>query len=68
VVDLGTFKTNQRDSQLRQAETKEFFNTIGSNLTFAAPRSKVCIAGQSVTSLRRRKWLLSSVIWQLKHR
>jgi hypothetical protein len=36
VVDLGTFKINQRDSQLRQAETKEFFNTIGSDPTLAA--------------------------------
>jgi len=31
VVDLGTFKINQRNSRLRQAETKEFFNKIGSN-------------------------------------
>jgi hypothetical protein len=48
VVDLGTFKTNQRDSQLRQAETKEFFNTIGSFSSFAAIRTKGRLANFSV--------------------
>ena len=39
VVDLETFKINQRDSRPRQAETKEFLNTIGLLPTFAAGRT-----------------------------